>query len=64
MLDEMAIKKIENKLNDMSETYYDSRNLEVKERSRGYCQGIAFALYEVGYVVEWCGGKATIVKDD
>ena len=64
MLDEKKIKAIESKLNDLSEDYYDSRNREVKERTRGYCQGIAFALSQIGYAIEWEDGKATVVADD
>ena len=64
MLDEMKIKDIERQLNSLAEVYYDTRNREIKERNRGYCQGIAFMLSQIGYVVEWYNGKATVVKDE
>ena len=64
MLNEMKIKDIERQLTAMADVYYDSRNGEVKERCRGYCQGMAFVLGKIGYAVEWDNGKATIVKDD
>lgn len=64
MLNEKMVEAIERRLNDCSEVYYDSRNREVKERNRGYCQGIAFVLSEIGYYIEWDNGKATVVKDD
>jgi len=63
MLNEMQIKDLERKLNDLSEDYTDSRNREVKERCRGYCQGIGFVLAKIGYAIEWDNGKATIVED-
>lgn len=62
MLDEKKIKAIERQLTDLAGTYYETRNREVKERNRGYCQGIAFVLAEIGYSVEWDNGKATIVE--
>ena len=64
MLNEKQIKAIETKLNDLAADYYDSRNREVKERNRGYCQGIAFTLSQIGYYIEWEDGKATVIKDE
>ena len=64
MLNERQIKALEAKLNDLAADYYDARNREVKERNRGYCQGIAFTLAQIGYSVTWDNGKATVVKDD
>jgi hypothetical protein len=64
MLNEKTVANLERKLTDLAQTYYDSRNAEVKERNRGYCQGIAFALSEIGYSVEWDNGKAFVVKND
>ena len=61
MLNETKILDIERKLNDLAETYYDTRNREIKELNRGYCQGIAFMLGEIGYAVEWENGKPTVV---
>ena len=62
MLDSKQIKEIEWKLNNVAEIYYDTRNEKVKELNRGYAQGIAFALAQIGYSIEWDNGKATIVK--
>lgn len=64
MLNEMKIKDIERQLDSLAGVYYDTRNREIKERNRGYCQGIAFMLEKIGYAVEWDNGKATVVKDD
>ena len=64
MLNEQQVKHIEQKLTDIAADYEDSRNREVKERCRGYCQGIAFTLAVIGYAVEWDNGKATVVKED
>ena len=64
MLNERQVKDIERQLNSLADVYYDTRNREIKERNRGYCQGIAFVLSEIGYYVEWDNGKATVVKDD
>ena len=63
MLNEKQIKNIEFQLNSLAEVYYDTRNGEVKERNRGYCQGIAFVLSQIGYAVEWENGKSTIVNE-
>ena len=63
MLDERKVKTIERQLNSLAEVYYDTRNAEVKERNRGYCQGIAFVLSEIGYSIEWEDRKAHVVKD-
>lgn len=63
MLNEKQIKDIERQLDSIAGVYYDTRNNEVKERNRGYCQGIAFVLAKIGYSVEWDNGKATIVED-
>lgn len=64
MLDIKTVKNIESKLSDLAADYYDSRNAEVKERNRGYCQGIAFVLGQIGYSVEWDNAKAYVVKND
>ena len=64
MLNNKQIKDIERKLNDCAELYYSTENAKVKELNRGYCQGIAFALDQIGYAIEWDDGKATIVKLD
>ena len=64
MLNEKQIKDIQWKLTDLAADYYDTRNAEVKERLRGYSQGIAYMLAKIGYSVEWDNGNATVVKDD
>ena len=64
MLDGKQIKDIERQLNSLAEVYYDTRNREVKERNRGYCQGIAFMLGKIGYRIEWDNGRATVIEDD
>lgn len=64
MLNERQVKHIEQKLTDFAVEFEDSRNREFKERCRGYCQGVAFMLAEIGYAVEWDNGKATVVKED
>ena len=64
MLNEMKIKDIERQLTSLADVYFETRNAEVKERNRGYCQGIAFVLHKIGYAVEWDNGKATVVKED
>lgn len=64
MLNEKQIKDIERQLDSLADVYYDSRNPEIKERNRGYCQGIAFVLGKLGFSIEWDNGKATVVKDD
>ena len=64
MLNERQVKHIEQKLTDFAAEYEDSRNREFKEHCRGYCQGVAYMLAEIGYSVEWDNGKATVVKDD
>ena len=64
MLNERQVKFIEQKLTDFADDYGTSENREFKERCRGYCQGIAFVLSEIGYAVEWDNGKATVSKDD
>lgn len=63
MLDERRIKTLEAQLNSLAEVYRETRNRETKERNRGYCQGIAFALEQFGYSVTWDNGKATVFKD-
>lgn len=63
MLDERQVKDIERKLNDLADDYYDTRNREVKERHRGYLQGIAFVLGKLGYSVLWNDGVATVEYD-
>ena len=62
MLTEKQVKDFERKLTDLAADYYDSRNREVKERNRGYCQGIAYVLAALGYAVEWDNGKAIVVE--
>ena len=63
MLSEAKVKEIESKLNVLADVYYTATNREIKELNRGYCQGIAFVLEQIGYSVEWNNGKATIVED-
>ena len=63
-MDTKTIKEIEFKLNVFADVYYKSLNREVKELNRGYCQGVAFVLEQIGYRVEWDNGKATVVRDD
>lgn len=64
MLSEAKVKEIESKLNGLADAYYTATNREIKELNRGYCQGIAFVLEQVGYAVEWDNGKAIIVRED
>lgn len=61
-LNEMKIKALEDKLNDLAEGYYSTGNAKTKELNRGYCQGIAFALEQIGYSVQWDNGKAHIIE--
>lgn len=63
MLNGTQIKTIEGQLNSLADVFYDTRNNEVKERNRGYCQGIAFVLAEIDYSIEWEDRKAHIVKE-
>ena len=63
MLNERQIKTIETQLNHLAKVYYDTRNGEVKERNRGYCQGIGFVLSEIGYAIEWDNERAKVVKE-
>ena len=62
-LDEMKIKDIERKLNNLADVYYTTGNPEKKELSRGYCQGIGFVLSMLGYAIEWDNGKTIIVDE-
>ena len=64
MLNEMKVKEIERQLDSLAAVYYETRNREIKERNRGYCQGIGFMLEQIGYRIEWDNGKSTVVKDD
>ena len=64
MLTDKQVKDFERQLTSLADVYYNSRNGEVKERNRGYCQGMAYVLAALGYVVAWDNGKAYIVKDD
>lgn len=63
MLNERQIEFIERKLTDFGADFADAANREIKERCRGYCQGVAYVLSEIGYSVEWDNGRAHIVKD-
>ncbi|MBO5959460.1 MAG: hypothetical protein J6Q65_05005 [Lentisphaeria bacterium] len=63
-IDENKIRKIESVLTNTAEDHEAAHNLTAKERTRAYCQGIAFALEQIGYRVEWDNGKAYIVEDD
>lgn len=60
-MDEKKIKAIERQLNSIADVYYSTYNNEVKERNRGYCQGIDYVLSMLGYAIEWNDGKATVV---
>jgi len=62
MLGAQQIKNIENRLDDLAAVFYDTRNAEVKERNRGYCQGIAYTLGLIGYEIKWNdnGRKSTV----
>ena len=62
MLTEKQVKDFERQLTSLADVYYNSRNAEVKERNRGYCQGMAYVLAALGYAVEWDNGKATVVE--
>ena len=64
MLNEKQVSAIETKLNGLAADYYDARNREVKERNRGYCQGIGYLLEQIGYRIEWDDGKARVIADD
>ena len=64
MLNEKMVSEIERQLNHSSELYYTTHNGEIKERNRGYCQGIDAVLSMIGYYIVWDNGKATVVKDD
>ena len=62
-LDEMKLKDIKFQLDNLAEVYYTTSVPEIKERNRGFCQGIAFVLGKLGYGVDWDDGVATIVKE-
>lgn len=64
MLNEKQVSAIETKLNGLAAVYYDTRNREIKELNRGYCQGIGFMLEQIGYRIEWDDGKARVITDD
>lgn len=64
MLNEKQVNDIERQLNSLADVYYDTRNMEIKERNRGYCQGIGFLLEKIGYRIEWDDGKARVIADD
>ena len=64
MLNEMKVEVIEAKLNHLADVYYTASNPEIKGLNKGYCQGIAFVLGQIGYSIEWDNGKAIIVKED
>ena len=63
MLTEMQIKDIERQLNNSADLYYSTRRETIKERNRGYCQGIDFLLSKLGYSIIWEDGKAHIEQD-
>lgn len=63
MLNESQVKEIERQLNNSADLYYSTRNGEVKERNRGFCQGVAAVLSMMGYSIEWDNGKATVVEE-
>lgn len=64
MINEKIVKETEWKLNACGNMYYNTHNEKIKEYNRGYCQGIAFVLEQIGYRIEWDNGKAIVVKDD
>ena len=63
MLNAEQIKTIESKLNDLAKDNETYNGGVFNNRYRAYAQGIAFTLYEIGYVVEWEDGKAHVVKE-
>ena len=64
MLNERQVKEIERKLNDLAKDHESYTGSAFADTGRAYAQGIAFALSQIGYYIEWENGKATIVKDD
>ena len=64
MLNDVQIKDLEWKLSDIAKDYEDCDNRETEIRLRAYAQGMAYVLAKVGYLVEWDGNKAKVVKDD
>ena len=63
-LSDESIKAIVSQLNIMAETYYTAHGLTDKVRANSYCQGIAFALSQIGYAVEWDNRKAYVVEEE
>ena len=59
-----TIKEIEFKLSSCADVISTGVNERVKENNRGYCQGAAFVLEQLGYRIAWDNNKAYVVKDD
>ena len=63
ILNDQQIKDITFKLNVYSDLFYHSDSDTIREHSRGYCQGVAYILSQIGYTIKWDYGKATIVRE-
>lgn len=59
---EQAIRNIERKLNDLAKDAKYYTGGVFNNPYRAYAQGIAFALAEIGYSVEWENETAHVVE--
>jgi hypothetical protein len=59
---EQAIRNIERKLNDLAKSHETYTGSVFADTGKAYAQGIAFALAEIGYSVEWENGTAHVVE--
>lgn len=59
-----TIEEIERRLTACSDLIAVGGIKSPRELNRGYCQGAAFVLEQLGYRVAWDNGKAYVVKDD